>query len=96
MFENSLVESSGRIRTRSKWYALGSVALEAIALAALILIPFVYPAALPPDLTLDDYALASITEEVTDTDVNKVTVIVEGLLRQKGIPVPPSETASSP
>lgn len=41
-----------------------------------------YPAALPPDLGLDDYALASITEEVTDTDVNKVTVIVEGLLRQ--------------
>jgi hypothetical protein len=41
-----------------------------------------YPTALPPELGLDDYALASITEEVTDTDVNKVTVIVEGLLRQ--------------
>ncbi|MGH9587315.1 MAG: TonB family protein [Acidobacteriaceae bacterium] len=48
MFEDSLVESSGRIRTRSKWYALGSFVLEAIALAILILIPFVYPAALPP------------------------------------------------
>ena len=41
-----------------------------------------YPNALPPDLGLDDYALTSITEEVTDTDVNKVTVIVDGLLRQ--------------
>ena len=48
MFEDSLVESSGRIRTRSKWYAIGSFLIEAIALAALILIPFIYPAALPP------------------------------------------------
>jgi protein TonB len=54
MFENSLVESSGSIRTRSKWYALASFALEAIALAVLILIPFIYPAALPP------HALASL------------------------------------
>ena len=48
MFEDSLVESSGRIRTRSKWYAIGSFLIEAVALAALILIPFIYPAALPP------------------------------------------------
>ena len=48
MFEDSLVESSGRIRTRSKWYAIGSFGIEAIALAALVLIPFIYPAALPP------------------------------------------------
>lgn len=48
MFQDSLVESSGRIRTRSKWYAIASFVIEAIALAALILIPFVYPAALPP------------------------------------------------
>lgn len=48
MFEDSLVESFGRIRTRSKWYALGSFAFQAIALALLILIPCVYPAALPP------------------------------------------------
>jgi protein TonB len=48
MFQDSLVESSGRIRTRSKWYAVASFVIEAIALAAFILIPFVYPAALPP------------------------------------------------
>ena len=48
MFEDSLVESSGSIRTRSKWYAIGSFFIEVIALAALILIPFIYPAALPP------------------------------------------------
>jgi protein TonB len=47
MFEDSLVESTGRIRTRSKWFALGSFLLQAALLVALILIPFFYPAALP-------------------------------------------------
>lgn len=54
MFEDSLVESTQRIRTRSKWYAVASFALEALALAILILIPYIYPAALPP------HALASL------------------------------------
>ena len=47
MFEDSLVESTGRIRTRSKWFAIGSFLLQAALLAALILIPYFYPAALP-------------------------------------------------
>jgi periplasmic protein TonB len=47
MFEDSLVESAGRIRTRSKWFAIGSFLLQAALLTALILIPFFYPAALP-------------------------------------------------
>jgi len=47
MFEDSLVESTGRIRTRSKWFAIGSFLLQAALLSALILIPFLYPAALP-------------------------------------------------
>ena len=53
MFENSLVESSGSVRTRSKWYAVVSFLLEAVALAVMILIPYIYPAALSP------HALAS-------------------------------------
>jgi periplasmic protein TonB len=47
MFEDSLVESTGRIRTRSKWFAIASFLLQAALLAALILIPFLHPAALP-------------------------------------------------
>ncbi len=43
MFEDSLVESTGRIRTRSKWFAIGSFLLQAALLMALIL----YPVALP-------------------------------------------------
>lgn len=49
MFEDSLVESTGRIRTRSKWYAIGSSALEAALLAAFLLIPCLYPASLPKE-----------------------------------------------
>lgn len=47
MFEDSLVESTGRIRTRSRWYAIGSFVLQATFLAALILFHYVYPDALP-------------------------------------------------
>lgn len=48
MFEDSLVESAGRIRTRSRRYVLGSFLLEAVLVAVIILIPYLYPAALPP------------------------------------------------
>jgi periplasmic protein TonB len=47
MFEDSLVESTGRIRTRSRWFAIGSFILQAALVAALVLIPFLHPAALP-------------------------------------------------
>lgn len=47
MFEDSLVESAGRIRTRSRHYVAGSFLLEAALLAVLIVIPYIYPAALP-------------------------------------------------
>jgi protein TonB len=46
MFEDSLVESTGRIRTRRKWFAIGSFLLQAALLMALILIPYFYPVAL--------------------------------------------------
>lgn len=47
MFEDSLVESTGRIRTRSSRFAVGSFLLQAAILAVLILIPYLYPDALP-------------------------------------------------
>jgi periplasmic protein TonB len=47
MFEDSLVESAGRIRTRSRWFAIASFALQAALLVALILLPYLCPAALP-------------------------------------------------
>lgn len=47
MFEDSLVESTGRIRTRSRYFALGSFALQTMLLAALAIYPFLHPATLP-------------------------------------------------
>jgi periplasmic protein TonB len=47
MFEDSLVESAGRIRTRSRRYVVGSFLLEAALVAVIILVPYLYPAALP-------------------------------------------------
>lgn len=47
MFEDSLFESTGRIRTRSRRYAVGSFLLETALVAVIILVPYLYPAVLP-------------------------------------------------
>jgi periplasmic protein TonB len=47
MFEDSLVESAGRVRTRSHRYVAGSFALEAALLACLVVFPYICPDALP-------------------------------------------------
>lgn len=48
MFEDSLIESTGAIRTRSSRYAAGSLLLQAALAAVLVVVPYIYPAALPP------------------------------------------------
>ena len=47
MFEDSLVESQDRIRTRSKWFAIGSFLAQAALLLLLVLYPLLRPLALP-------------------------------------------------
>jgi len=47
MFEDSLVESQGRIRTRSKWFAIGSFLAQGTLVLLLILYPLLHPEALP-------------------------------------------------
>ena len=47
MFEQSLVESSGRMHTRSVRYAVPSFLVETALVATLILLPWLYPASLP-------------------------------------------------
>ena len=47
MFEDSLVESAGRIRTRSGRWAAGSLLLQTAMLLTLAAIPYLYPDALP-------------------------------------------------
>jgi len=47
MFEDSTFESNGRIRTRSRGWMLAALALNSSIVFALILIPLIYPEALP-------------------------------------------------
>jgi len=47
MFEDSTFESSGRIRTRSRGWMIAALILNSSILLALILIPLIYPEALP-------------------------------------------------
>jgi protein TonB len=47
MFEDSTFESAGRIHTRSRGWSLAAFAFNALILAALIVIPLLYPEALP-------------------------------------------------
>jgi protein TonB len=47
MFEDSTFESNGRIRTRSRRWMVAALALNGSILLALILIPLIYPEALP-------------------------------------------------
>lgn len=47
MFEDSLMESTGRIRTRSSRCVAGSFLLEAVLVAVLVAIPYLYPLTLP-------------------------------------------------
>jgi protein TonB len=47
MFEDSTFESNGRIRTRSRGWMVAALILDVAILLAFILIPLVYPEALP-------------------------------------------------
>lgn len=47
MFEDSIFESNGTIHTRSRGWMLAALALNSSILLALVLIPLVYPEALP-------------------------------------------------
>ncbi|MGA2569083.1 MAG: TonB family protein [Terracidiphilus sp.] len=47
MFEDSTFESVGKIHTRSRWWMIATFGLNSSILLALILIPLIYPEALP-------------------------------------------------
>jgi protein TonB len=47
MFEDSTFESNGRIRTRSRFWMIATLTLNGSILLALILVPLIYPEALP-------------------------------------------------
>ena len=50
MFEDSLIESSGRIHTKRGWTTVVSVGFQAVAIGVMILIPLIYTEALPSQM----------------------------------------------
>ena len=47
MFEDSLVESSGKLKSKSKYWMIATFGFNVAIIAILILIPLLYPEALP-------------------------------------------------
>ena len=47
MFEDSLLESGGKIKTKSKYWMIATFVFNGAILATMILIPLLYPEALP-------------------------------------------------
>ena len=80
MFEDSTFESMGRIRTRSRKWMIVTLALNATVLLGLVLIPLIYPEALPR------FALAMLME-VPTTPVEEPKPV----MRQERTPAAPSE-----
>jgi len=88
MFEDSLLESTGRIKTRTGWTTLLSVVIQVTIVGILILIPLIYTEALPK-ASLTTFLVAPPPPPppppppaATPTVVKKVqTDIVDGALR---------------
>ena len=47
MFEDAMMESGGRIKTKSKYFIWVGIVLNGAIIATMILIPLIYPEALP-------------------------------------------------
>jgi periplasmic protein TonB len=52
MFEDALVESAGRVRTKSRYWMIATFSFQAIVMAIVILIPLLYPEALPRSVVM--------------------------------------------
>jgi protein TonB len=50
MFEDSLMESGGKLKTKSKYWTIATFSLNALVLAALIIWPLLHPEALPTQM----------------------------------------------
>ncbi|MGB9145931.1 MAG: energy transducer TonB [Acidobacteriaceae bacterium] len=103
MFEDSLVESVGRIRTRSRRYAVGTTLLEAALVATLALIPYLYPDTLPRrylDLRLvappPPAARAVVEESPANTAMARALMLVTTITAPRRIPTQIAMAADQP
>jgi periplasmic protein TonB len=103
MFEDSLVESVGRIRTRSRRYALGTTFLEAALVATLALIPYLHPDMLPRrylDLRLvappPPVVPAVVEQRTTSAAVTPAQMLVTTVTAPRQIPTQIAMIADQP
>lgn len=88
MFEDSLVESAGRIKTRTKWTTLVSFSIQFAIIGILVLIPLIYTEALPAKAMMTMLVAPPPPPPPPPPPAEVVTVkkmtteIVEGKLRQ--------------
>ena len=88
MFEDSLLESTGRIRTRTRYTTMMSFGIQAVIVGILVLIPLIYTEALPK-ASLTTFLVAPPPPPppppppaATPTVVKKIqTDIIDGALR---------------
>ena len=88
MFEDSLLESTGRIKTRTTWTTMMSFGIQAFIIGVLVLIPLIYTEALPK-ASLTTFLVAPPPPPppppppaATPTVVKKIqTDIIDGALR---------------
>ena len=52
MFEDSLMESGGRLKTKSKWFSIVAICLNGSILLAMILWPLLHYEALPAQMMM--------------------------------------------
>lgn len=88
MFEDSLVESVGRIRTRSRRYAIGTTLLEAALVGVVVVIPYLNPAALPQRMLMVPF----ITPPPTAPSLPQPTASVRAM---RAVDLAPALTAPS-
>lgn len=100
MFEDSLVESVGRIRTRSRRFAVGTTLFEAALVATLALIPYLYPDTLPSrylDLRLvappPPAAPAVVEQRIASATTVRAQMLVTKIAAPRRIPTQIAMTA---
>ena len=78
MFEDSMMESGGKIKTKSKYWMIATASLNRAILATMILIPLLYPEALPKN---------SLTASLTRTTSSAATASASAAPRLKVKPI---------
>jgi protein TonB len=88
MFEDSLMESGGRIKTKSKYWSILTLCINGVILAALIIWPLLHPEAPPPPPQAP--VQVKIKSEMLDNQLQAPSKIPKEIKQIKESAAPPS------